>query len=206
MAKCSVCGKSMEGIFSESPADEDEVSFLNKNGHDFSSTDICSSCANKKIIICIENIKFEFKKIEKMQAITLDPPEVWRAEMKGIVSGHSVVGTGPIVAIASAITDVFGLESGAYQEKIRTGECTAIMCAKKKALEIGATAICGSSLRVSEATSGHGMLMVSFVGTAVFSEQHTELIELYKKYEEHKKNILILNENTANYIKHIAMF
>lgn len=207
MSKCSVCGKSMGGVFSgASPADDSALYFLKKNGYDIPSDDICSLCAKNEINSCIEDIKLEFKKLDNMKAITIDPPESWKAEIRGIVSGHSVVGTGPLSTMASAITDTLGIKSTFYQEKIRSGERAAIMAAKMNALEIGGTAICGASLRVSEATSGHGMLMVSFVGTAIFSKQHSEFVKIYEKYKQHLENMEILNEDIANSVKNTNIF
>ena len=95
------------------------------------------------------------------------------------MSGHSVIGTGPLSSLASAFTDLFGEESLAYQQKIRDAEDKAMLMAKIQAMEKGASLISGMSVSVSEATSGHGMIMVTCVGTAIKTKDTPPEIQEY---------------------------
>lgn len=107
----------------------------------------------------------------------------------GIVSGHSVIGTGPLSSLASAFTDLFGEESLAYQQKIRDAEDKAMLMAKIQAMEKGASLISGMSVSVSEATSGHGMLMVTCVGTALKAKNPSPIIKEYLELRDRKREV-----------------
>ena len=103
----------------------------------------------------------------------------------GIVTGYSIIGTGVLTDFFSSVTDLFGVESNAYLEKIRKGEKSAILIAKKQALEMGADLISGFTISVAEATSGHGMLMISCSGTAVRTkETDSPIFAEMKKFKE----------------------
>ena len=137
-------------------------------------SDMCLDCAvtiftkidrekQEKIAKAKEVLQWATKQaMQCVEISTLQVPAGSSVESKGIVSGYSVIGTGVFTEIASAWTDFFGMESGAYFEKIRTGEDRAIGMAKLKALRLGANAIYGATLNVTEATKGNGMLIISW--------------------------------------------
>lgn len=183
--KCCACGKKIGGLTGYDEASSCEKDFMKKMNLWDESKEICTNCARAKIQNATAEYHTALEKeknvlssvsfalpFDKIQTFTSRHPEGWKVEIKGMVSGHSVVGTGPLTAFASAWTDFFGKESTAYLEKIRIGEKNAIISAKMQAFELGATDICDASLAVTEATSGNGMLMVSFVGTAIHVQGH----------------------------------
>jgi uncharacterized protein YbjQ (UPF0145 family) len=198
--KCSVCGKkfgAMLGVRENTQLQQDILRILGVN-----DDAICLDCSTKTIE-SEENKLIDYRKVkhEELQGVinlianiipimTTQHPESWNAEIMGIVSGYSVIGTGPIVTIAASFTDLFGKESVAYQKKIKTGESNAVMVAKIQAIECGANAISGCSISITEATSGHGMIMCSCVGTAIKTDKiSNELNDLVHKYKEIKREV-----------------
>nr|MBI1231346.1 heavy metal-binding domain-containing protein [Cytophagales bacterium] len=99
--------------------------------------------------------------------VTLHTPQDWKYQSLQIVSAQSVTGTGVITEIASSWTDFFGMESGRYNEKLKTGEDNCKSILRFQALQMGGNAILGADIDYSEAGAGKGMLMVCMAGTAV---------------------------------------
>ena len=61
--------------------------------------------------------------------------------------------------------------------------------AKMQAVEMGASLISGMSISVSEATSGHGMIMVTCVGTAIKTKNPSPLFQEYLDLIKKKRNV-----------------
>lgn len=200
--KCCVCGNKFNGLFKADKPSDLAVQALKKLGHNVD--DYCLQCYVKKraevensIERNIEELKNKLQcitkeELNKIQVFTISPPNKWEFEIKGMVSGYSVIGTGLFTEIASSWTDFFGKESLAYNEKIRTGEMRAIDMAKMQVLKEGGNVLSGVKLSVTEATHGNGMLIISCVGTAIkrldsiqekflFPQVAIELDELQKK-------------------------
>ena len=57
---------------------------------------------------------------------TTNVPEKYSSGIKGLVTGYSVIGTGPLSDFTSSITDLFGIESNSYRDKIKLAEQSAI--------------------------------------------------------------------------------
>lgn len=178
---CRKCGKSFTGLFSQSGLlAKATIRAFEERGIDVS--DICFECCkamqekqiaerNKRISELEKERDRLIEEVTKQIKIATILPAVHdKNTILGVVSGYSVVGTGPLASFASAITDLFGMESMAYLEKIRSGEKTALTMAKLQTIKMGGDSIYGMNLSVSEATSGHGMLIISCVGTAVKTE------------------------------------
>lgn len=195
---CSVCGKKIGGILGTSLAMSGQREFWGKQGIDASGW--CQKCMdeyvkeeNKKMSQEIEEISDMLKHkvknaLEYIELLTTPPPASWDGIFKGIVSGHAVIGTGPLTEIVSAWTDFFGEKSYTYQEKIREGEEGAILDTKFECLKKGANFVVGCNISIQEATNGHGMLMISCAGTAYQTRDVPEIIietyELIKKKEK----------------------
>lgn len=197
--KCCVCGNKFNGLFKADKPSDAAVQALNHLGYNVE--DYCIQCYVKKVAEVDHNIeqliiglrqdleKATEKELEKIQVLTTIPPYDWKFEVKGIVSGYSVIGTGPLTEIASAFTDLFGQESVAYNEKIRTGEARAINIAKMEALKKGANVLSGVNLNVSEATRGNGMLIISCVGTAINTPNGNQEKSLLPKFSQELKEL-----------------
>ncbi len=85
----------------------------------------------------------------------------------GLVTGYCVLGTGPASSVASSWTDLFGKQSAAYLDKIDMAEEYALVMLRAKTLKMGGSAVYNVCVNLTEATAGHGMLMVSVSGSAV---------------------------------------
>jgi len=116
---------------------------------------------NYKIIKSLESLIIE------IPIITLHNPLNWEYDIIGIVTAQTVTGTGFISEISSNWTDFFGLESNAFNKKIKDSE---VLCENKLRVETvkkGGNAIIGTDIDYSEAGAGKGMLMVCMSGTAI---------------------------------------
>lgn len=140
---------------------------------------MCRACATKAKDKEIQRLNAQCESLKnQMQALqaevfgrihvsTLDMPRDGAHVELGLVSGHSILGTGPLSSLLASVTDLFGIESGAYQEKVCKAQDSALRQAKHAALTRGGNAIFGVRINVTEATAGDGMIMVSVAGTAV---------------------------------------
>lgn len=186
---CPACGKKISGFMSTEAAGQKSIETLKQVGIDIDG--LCLYCAQAKLEQEQQKRRDAYApvaaRIEELERIvpgmvivqTTPHFESQQADVIGIVSGHSVIGTGPISSLASAFTDFFGKDSIAYQEKIRDAESKAMLMAKMQALDMGASLISGMSISVSEATSGHGMIMVNCIGTAIRTKEQSPLILEY---------------------------
>ena len=195
---CPVCGKKVSGFLSAEPIGPKSIEAMKGIGIDTEGW--CLPCAQARLdeeraksqmafIPVAERLKELEASIPDMLIAQTTPHfESQQENVVGIVSGHSVIGTGPLSTLASAFTDFFGKESLAYQEKIRDAESKAILMAKMQAVEMGASLISGMSVSVSEAVSGHGMIMVTCVGTAVKAKYPSPFFQEYLDLIKKKRN------------------
>lgn len=193
---CYKCGKGFSGMFGVTPVGPQSIETIkNTLGVDYSG--LCIQCAtpllNKERALRLSegsaSIKARMEKeleaaLDKMTIQTVPHFESLKGEVLGVVSGYSVIGTGVISEFFSSFSDFFGIESQSYLKKIRKGEKSAIFIAKMQALEMGADMISGFTISVAEATSGHGMIMITCSGTAVKTQDHTPISDDVKKLEE----------------------
>lgn len=184
---CPVCGKkvtSFGGLFSEVPPREEFLARGKALG--LYQDGMCASCLDSALDELEKRNKHIEEKIKQkdkediiaqketgisntvLQKIFMSPA-AYSPEAKdlGLITGYCIMGTGPISAIASSITDVFGAKSNAYLEKVRLAETAALNMLKVEALKKEADAVYNVRINLTEATSGHGMLMVSASGSAV---------------------------------------
>lgn len=204
---CAGCGKKFSGFGRVAPCSPEAIKKLNARQDMFNvdTENLCNSCVEKELKQVYYAVEQEFEAARQgseiaiaglctMPVMTTPAPAALETEILGIASGHSVIGTGPISSIASAFTDFFGKESMAYLEKIRTAEKSAMLSARIQAVEMGGTALCGCTLTVSEATSGHGMIMVSFVGTVIRVKGDESTTEPSTRYLSANKILASLQE------------
>lgn len=131
---------------------------------------MCRACAIRAKNDAIERLNTECESVKaKIQAIqspvlghfhvsTLDMPRDGAHTELGLVTGHSILGTGPLSSLLVSVTDFFGVESGAYQEKVCQAQNSALWQAKRDAVTLGGNAIYGVRINVTEATAGDGMI------------------------------------------------
>lgn len=171
--KCPDCGLSVGGVFAAQPkASAEQIEFCKKNGITYEDN-ICQSCMNLRIsLFKEEGLKekiFATNALDVADKKMLITPASIPNNMRdfGLITGYCIIGTGPISTIASSLTDLFGKTSNAYLKKIRQAEDFALKMLRAEALKKGADAIYNCRVSLSEATSGHGMLIVSASGSAV---------------------------------------
>lgn len=194
---CHKCGKSFSGMFGTTPIGPKSTEKL-KQILSLDCSGMCIQCAgialNDERLRRNMDLSTEIRKriapqiqraLDKITLQTVPHSEHIGGTILGVVSGYSVIGTGVLSEFFSSFTDFFGLESNAYLEKIRKGEKSSMLIAKKQAFDMGADLISGFNISVTEATSGHGMLMVSCSGTAVQTKgADLSLMAEMKKLEE----------------------
>lgn len=184
---CPVCGKkvtSFGGLFSEVPPREEALE--QGKALDLYQDGMCASCLDSAFDELEKKNKQreeKNKQREKEDIIAQKDTGISNAILQkifispaispsgtqdlGLITGYCIMGTGPISAIASSITDAFGAKSNAYLEKVRLAETAALNMLKAEALKKRADAVYSVRVNLTEATSGHGMLMVSASGSAV---------------------------------------
>lgn len=176
--KCPICGKKIGGILvvGQQKALPDRIDFCNQ--HNIPVEDgICQGCLELRIAqFSVENTQKEeslYRQRKESFELVLNkfflspspvPPEV---QDLGLVTGYCIMGTGPISAIASSFTDAVGMKSNAYLEKVRLAETEAFNMLKIEALKKRADGVYNLRVNLTEATSGHGMIMLSVFGAAV---------------------------------------
>lgn len=171
MAVCTLCSVKMGGMFGAVEADKDYYNEAKTLGFKLPEK-ICVECANK----LINNAKKENESQatqqqliykENIENIFITPSQIPSGkEDMGLVSGYSILGTGPLSTLSSSLTDFTGQESKSYHDKIKLAETNAILRIKEEAYKKGCNAIYNLHVNVTEATSGHGMIMVSIYGSA----------------------------------------
>ena len=126
-----------------------------------------------------------------LPVVSTHSPLNWDYHTLGIVTGQSTTGTGVFAEFASAWTDIFGAQSGIYNEKIKKGEQLCLAQLRKQTLELGGNAILAVDIDYSEMGGIKGMIMVCMTGTAVmlrnidiFGEETVAKIKELKKLNE----------------------
>lgn len=102
-------------------------------------------------------------------------------EYKGIINTNIVIGTNLFSDFAASFTDVFGGNSGSYQNKMNSMYEAAKKQMQEKAIHLGANAIVGYNIDFDEISGkGKSMFMLSATGTAClveFKEQKTSIVD-----------------------------
>ena len=176
--QCPICRKKFGKLFGAQQTPEDLIEKLRQK--DSYTDGMCFDCAravfmnekqenNKKYNELKAKIEREISYLARRIVVcTTNVPEKYSSGIKGLVTGYSVIGTGPLSDFTSSITDLFGIESNSYRDKIKLAEQSAIDSAKVDAIRLGGNSIYASCINVTEASSGHGMIMVAFSGTAIY--------------------------------------
>lgn len=213
---CRECGKNFGGMFGVKRVCESTQADFARYGMDVQ--DVCAKCCASLKERVIETRKNDIREAkQRLQTLidnvvgsieihTTPHDHAHDSGIKGVVSGYSVMGTGLLSEIASAWTDFFGMESNAYQEKIRAAEKKAMDMAKLQAADLGATTISGARLSLSEATAGNGMLILSCVGTALRKEPLAPPVDAYLEGKKRTSDVqgvplIIVTDAEENYQK-----
>lgn len=196
--KCPNCGTEIKNsVFSSS------VQLLHENQvwvcnlyNDNKVESYCSKCGYEPLKLALEKwstekeelIKSVSNLIKKIPVITIQSPLNWDYDVLSIITSQSVLGTGLITEFASSFTDMLGMQSNRFNEKLKQGEDLCFNQLRTEALDIGANAIIASDIDYSEVGGVKGMLMVCIAGTGV-----------------HLKNIEILGNETKDSINKLKI-
>jgi len=202
MENCPNCGAAIKtGLLSSNQMmDEKTVRFINEMTEKTSQS-YCNRCGNGLLEQSKELFKPEYREFQKLvkkklhfiPVISAHSPLNWKYQVVGMVTGQSTTGTGVFSEISSGFTDFFGMQSNAFNAKIRDGENLCFLQLRKKAIMHGANAVIATDIDYSEMGSIKGMIMVCMAGTAVKLE-NTEvlgdgeagLLDLFADYENLK--------------------
>lgn len=170
---CYECGKkfgSAWGLRGVVQAEEGDLNRYRQLGINVPSP-LCYACSVKykeeaKKAAEVENTRIT-ESIPLIGVFTYPPEHGKNFEGLGTVTAHVILGTGPLAALKSSVSDLFGEESSVYDEKMQQATNACMDKFKLNAAKMGATAIYGTQISYSELTAGHGMIMVCMTGTAV---------------------------------------
>lgn len=185
--KCPICSGKVGGILGLTAPSIDLINFAKKA--DIYKDGMCLNCLNAALAQHKgreeekkRDILFQQKAVQSLSQEPSTSPVLENALKKlfitpasnfnndsdlGLITGYCIMGTGPISAIMSSWTDFLGKKSNAYLEKIRNAEAFALAMLGVEAFKKGGDAVYCCRVTLTEATSGHGMLMVSASGSAV---------------------------------------
>nr|ARK13448.1 hypothetical protein A6C57_25640 [Fibrella sp. ES10-3-2-2] len=99
--------------------------------------------------------------------VFIQNPLGWEYEVLSMVTGQSTTGTGVFSEFAASMTDLFGMQSGRYNAKLKAGEEMCFAQLRKQTIQLGGNAVIATDIDYSEVGGDKGMLMVCMAGTAV---------------------------------------
>jgi uncharacterized protein YbjQ (UPF0145 family) len=177
--KCGVNISPLTGAMEQNPAKLEQLRKWNV----YVPEPLCVSCFSQYLaqaearygdgFVYEEDPSPEFLKevqlqIDKIGVFTFNPfNEEGAYKNLGLVSGYATIGTGILTDMVSTINDFLGEDSHVYNDKMKQAEALCLQKLKARAHALGATAVIAISVSFTELTSGHGMLMIGMIGTAV---------------------------------------
>ena len=84
-----------------------------------------------------------------------------------MVTGQSTTGTGVIAELTSSFSDLFGVQSGRFNKKLKGGEDICFAQLRKQTLDLDGNAVIATDIDYSEVGGDKGMFMVCMGGTAI---------------------------------------
>ena len=102
---------------------------------------------------------------------SLQSPQDWIYEAIGLITAQTVSGTGLFSDVTSAFTDLFGTQSGAYNQKLRSAEDLCRASLRAQAHNLGGNAVLAVDVDYAEVGGQRAMLMVCMTGTAVILDE-----------------------------------
>lgn len=133
--------------------------------------------------------------ILQIPVITINNPLAWEYQVIDMVTAQTTTGTGVISEVTTSITDLFGMQSGRYNDKLKAGENLCLAQLRKQTYSLGGNAVIATDIDYSEVGGMKGMLMVCMSGTAIKlknldilgkekSEQINNIPNVIRRYKE----------------------
>ncbi|ASZ13864.1 heavy metal-binding domain-containing protein [Chitinophaga pendula] len=175
-ANCPNCDSPIKsGLFNSNELLNDELCLLINEFGSRRSAGYCKKCgtdlshdAMAKLREIFSDAQSEVRKnISNIPIVTTHSPFGWQYRILGMASGQSTTGTGLFSEFTASWTDLFGMQSSAYNEKIANGESLCASQLRSKAVAMGGNAIIAADIDYSELGAGKGMIMVCMSGTVV---------------------------------------
>lgn len=113
---------------------------------------------------------------KEMPVVTIHNPVNWNYDSIGLVSGHSVIGTGFFSELSGSIADLTGGKAFKHLEKLKNAENQSLDEIRINAIRLGANAVISASLSYNEIGGQKGMIMVCVTGTAVFIKNPNDVL------------------------------
>lgn len=156
----------------------------------------CEKCKGEDLKRACANFKTQRSELQKqiskdignVPIVTTHSPFNWDYKVLGIATGQSTTGTGLFSEVSSSWTDLFGLQSSAYNKKIAQGEVLCGQQVRSKAIEMGGNAIIAVDIDYSELGGEKGMIMVCMAGT-VIKLNNLEVLDQYKIDSLHRLSL-----------------
>ena len=197
LTNCPYCSMKLKsGILSSVTLLSDEKTKIINEYHEKKSIAYCSKCGpelysdyKEQLIEERETISQQIHEIiDAVPVVSTHSPLNWDYEILSMVTGQSTTGTGVISEFTSSFTDLFGVQSGRYNNKLKNGEEICFAQLRKQTLDLGGNAVIATDIDYSEVGGAKGMLMVCMGGTAI-----------------KLKNITLLGQERADKIKELAI-
>lgn len=175
-ANCPNCNSPIKsGLFNSNELLSDEQCLLINEFGKGGSAVYCNKCGNSFIDEAVTKLRGAFsraqsevkKNISNIPIVTTHSPLGWQYRILGMASGQSTTGTGLFSEFTSSWTDLFGVQSNAYNEKIANGELLCASQLRSKAVAMGGNAVIAVDIDYSELGAGKGMIMVCMSGTVI---------------------------------------
>jgi uncharacterized protein YbjQ (UPF0145 family) len=181
MSTCVECGVALGGLTGAAEASDSQMERL-REWEVSVPAPLCSNCFGRILEEAQARLgpalgfpdeppeDFQAKVQERRRAVQLFTGAPFEGQGPlvnlGLVTAHAVIGTGPLATLASALSDVAGKHSKVYAEKLEEAESLCLAQIRAKADQLGALLVANIQASYSELTHGHGMLLVTMVGTA----------------------------------------
>lgn len=128
--------------------------------------------------------------INNVPIVTTHSPFNWDYKVLGIATGQSTTGTGLFSEVSSSWTDLFGMQSSAYNNKIAHGEVLCGQQIRSKAIEMGGNAVIAVDIDYAEMGGEKGMIMVCMAGT-VIKLNNLEVLDQFKIDSLHRLSVAV---------------
>lgn len=176
MTHCPNCNTELKDGFMSSVTllDQKQTKLINEY-HEHPVIGYCSKCGkelyHKYSMELRQEVNGITRKLEQLigavPVISTHSPLNWDYKILSMVTGQSTTGTGVISEFTSSFTDLFGMQSGRHNRKLKAGEDMCFAQLRKQAIDEGGNAVIATDIDYSELGDGKGMIMVCMAGTAV---------------------------------------